>query len=261
MGSEMCIRDRIILSRGETAIAEIVNKTPETNDGVVANAKIPRKGALVEFIDGTDIMVVRGQKEHVDRIMKVMDPKQEDTDQASEPAEGNQPEPKDSSGMKKLNTAFAPKDGIVFVGADWSLSAAMMKPTLEELGRQGHQIYYADADKSRFGRVLAAESVPNLVVFKNGRKIASYAGLMNAKLIRDFVRSNKSDHRDTRLGSEHGQTTWSPEVGEALFMAADSYAAADTLGAKTHYEKAFAAIGRGGGGTSSTKMHHRRIFR
>ena len=240
--------ETIILSRGETAIAEIVNKTPETNEDVVANAKIPRKGALVEFIDGTDIMVVRGQKEHVDRIMKVMDPKQEDTDQASEPAEGNQPEPKDSSGMKKLNTAFAPKDGIVFVGADWSLSAAMMKPTLEELGRQGHHIYYADADKSRFGRVLAAESVPNLVVFKNGRKIASYAGLMNAKLIRDFVRSNKSDHRDTRLDSKHGQTTWSPEVGEALYMAADSYAAADTLGAKTHYEKAFAAIGRGGGG-------------
>ena len=229
--------DTITLSRGGTAIAEIVRKLPEKQDDEAVAKLIPPESARVEFIEGTDIFVVRGKKEQVDRIANAMDSKAKGTDQDS----GTAPQPTDSSSLMQLDKPFAPRNGIVFVSADWCLSGAMMKPTLEKLRRQGHRIYYVDADESTLGKTLAAESVPNLVVFRNGRRTASYSGLMNARLIRDFVRSSQPDQHDNRT-PDSAQTEWSPEVGKALFMAADSYAAADLLGAKKYYEEAFSEI-------------------
>ena len=86
-------------------------------------------------------------------------------------------------------------DDLVLVDffATWCGPCRMLAPVLDELSEdRGIKIVKVDIDESRsLAKQFGIMSVPTLVLFKNGNKVAQNSGFMPKELITRWIEENK----------------------------------------------------------------------
>lgn len=227
----------IVLTRGGAAVAKIVQSpAPAANelgdrnaeasllefdkriddaDGKkmkVADARDLQGPMRVEFLEGTDIFVLRGRGKDVNRAMAIINrisneavrPSEEDEDlpHASGPGDGDQSrdiKPRSSKGTitkERPDTSLLPipSNAIVFIEADWCLTCATLGPTIDELIEEGYPIVRLDVTDSPalVQKVTSRKSpsIPSLVAYRGGKEVDYVDAPGGQAEVREFVKSH-----------------------------------------------------------------------
>ncbi len=273
----------ITLSRGGAAVAKIVEKEFDRSGSKLPRASSATNETRVEFLEGTDIAIVRGRKDNVLRLMdSIGQPVQSKEKAGTEKGRGDTVEgPKSGVMLKAKGRVFEkaktgetregtpkspgnsqptkassieiPKDAVVFLEADWCLTAAVMAPTLDRLRDEGFPIVRVDIEKHPdYIAKLPVKRVPGVLLIKDGMPIKLRHGVMSDNELRDFVEASGLPKSGVALKRKLGVgnnlvprpgNRWEPWILQALSEAAERYDDADLMGAKALYEQAFGSVG------------------